>query len=303
MIDILMDALIDSVKMIPFLFAIYILIEFIELRLGNNLIKKVKTAGRIAPVLGAAFGLVPQCGFSVMATALYTKRVITIGTLLAVYISTSDEALPVILSHPDKLGYIFPLLATKFIIALLSGYIIDLLMSRSHKSSINGELCATVDESLDLHPKNGSTGEEICCEHEGAPEKHNIKHIMFHTLVHTLKVFAFIFVASLLINFIILQIGEENLGTAFLGNTLFQPILASIFGLIPNCASSIALTEIFLKGGLSFGSTIAGLSSGAGLGLLVLFRENNTLKDSFKILGLLVLVSSLSGILIQFFIG
>jgi uncharacterized membrane protein YraQ (UPF0718 family) len=176
-------------------------------------------------------------------------------------------------------------------------------MSISNKSSINGELCATVEESFEVHPNNDNISKKGCCDHKCVPEKHNIKDIIFHTLIHTLKVFAFIFTASLLINFIILQIGEENLGTVFLGNTPFQPILASIFGLIPNCASSIALTEIFLKGGLSFGSTIAGLSAGAGLGLLVLFRENSTLKDSLKILGLLVLISSLSGILIQFFFG
>lgn len=302
MLDIIMDALIDSARMIPFLLVIYIGIELIENKLGDNLIKKVKNAGKIAPALGAAFGLVPQCGFSVMATALYTKKVVSVGTLLAVYLSTSDEALPIILSHPEKLGVIFPLFATKFIIALTAGYAVDFVLNRIVKNSVHEELCATSEGALSNHDED-SIDEKGCCGHSCHTEKLDWKEVVFHPIIHTLKVFVFIFAVSVLINFIIFTVGKENLSTILLGNTIFQPIITSIFGLIPNCASSIAITQVFLRGGLSFGSTVAGLSAGAGLGILVLFRENHNFKDNIKIVSLLVTISALAGILIQYIYG
>lgn len=302
MLDIIMDALIDSARMIPFLLVIYIGIELIENKLGDNLIKKVKNAGKIAPALGAAFGLVPQCGFSVMATALYTKKVVSLGTLLAVYISTSDEALPILLSHPDRFEVIFPLLATKFIIALAAGYAVDFALSRVVKQPAHEELCATSEESFSVENED-SLNEKGCCGHSCHAEKIDMKEVILHPIIHTLKVFVFIFTVTLLINLIIFSVGEDNLSTILLGNTIFQPIITAIFGLIPNCASSIAITEVFLRGGLSFGSTVAGLSAGAGLGMLVLFRENHNVKENIKIVSLLVAISAFAGIIIQYIYG
>lgn len=301
-----LDALIDTVKIIPLLFIIYIGIEYLEYKLDDGLVEKVKRAGKVAPSAGALFGLVPQCGFSVMATALYCKRILTIGTLLAVYISTSDEALPIILSQPDKLGVLLPLLLSKLIIAVIAGYAIDFIFTRKSKNTAESELCASTEGVFDIPIENKDIIEEKgCCGHSCSSEKSkiNTKELILHPLEHTLKVFAYLFIASFIINLVIFKVGEENLAKAFMSHSILQPIAASIFGLIPNCASSVAITEIFLKGGLTFGSAVAGLSSGAGLGLLVLFRENKDLKNSLKVVGLLTVISSISGIVIQLLFG
>lgn len=304
MTKILLDALIDTTKMIPFLFVIYIGIEYLEFRLGDNLIKKVKRAGKVAPAAGALFGLVPQCGFSVMATALYAKRVVTVGTLLAVYLATSDEALPIILSQPGKAGVIVPMLASKLIIALVAGYLIDFILLKRKHDTAEAEICASAERAV----INNNMGEEDfdekgCCGHSCPAPKIDLKELIVHPLRHTLKVFVYLFIASVLINYIVFKVGDENLGRVFLQGSVFQPVIAAFVGLIPNCAASVAITDIFLKGGLSFGSAIAGLCSGAGLGLLVLFKENKSLKDSLKVTGLLVAISAASGILIQLFFG
>jgi len=300
----MIDALLDSLRMIPFLLIIYIGIEFIEFKLEDSLIKRVKHAGKIAPALGSAFGLVPQCGFSVMASALYAKRVITVGTLLAVYISTSDEALPIILAHPDKAFVIFPLLLTKFVLAITAGYSIDLLLHKSSKSTVEGELCATAESYISkLEVKGDLVDEKGCCDHSITEKKIALKELIMHPIIHTFKIFLFILIATIIINLIIFNVGEQNLANVFLKNSIFQPILVSFFGLIPNCAASIAITQIFLQGGLSFGSTVAGLSAGAGLGILILFRENTSIKDTLRIVTLLLIISSTAGIMIQSIYG
>ena len=169
MSEILHHALIDTAKMLPFLFIIYVAIEYIEIKLGDNLITKVKKAGKIAPAAGALFGLVPQCGFSVMATVLYNKKVVTLGTLLAVYLSTSDEALPIILSQPDKLGVVAPLFLSKFIIAIVAGYLIDFIMSARAKSQVGAEICASSETVEDIHLDE--IDEKGCCGHSCTSSK------------------------------------------------------------------------------------------------------------------------------------
>ncbi|NLZ49730.1 MAG: arsenic efflux protein [Clostridiales bacterium] len=300
MSEILLDALIDTAKMIPFLFVIYVAIEYIEIKLGDNLITKVKKAGKVAPAAGALFGLVPQCGFSVMATALYNKKVVTLGTLLAVYLSTSDEALPIILSQPDKIRVVLPLFLSKFIIALVAGYLVDFIITTRAKRQVGAEICASSEVVEDNHLNE--IHEKGCCGHSCSSNEVNWKELITHPIKHTITIFIYLFIASVIINSIISYVGEDNLGNVLMSNSLFQPIFASIFGLIPNCASSVAITEVFLKGGLSFGSVIAGLGSNAGLGLLVLFKENKSVKDSLRVVALLVAISSVAGIIIELFI-
>lgn len=305
MLAIFLDALIDTSKMIPLLLIIYAGIELIEHNYGRKLTSIVQKADNTGPALGAVFGCVPQCGFSVISTALYTRRVITLGTLLAVYISTSDEAIPVILSQPNKAGIILPLIITKVIIAIIAGYAIDFILKNSNKTkkdeSVEREICATSEEGCaNIHTHIDKKG---CCGHSCNSEKAGFKELIIHPIKHTLKVFIFIFATSLLINFIIFKVGEENLGKLFLGHSVLQPVLAALVGLIPNCAASVAITEVFLKGGISFGSTIAGLSASAGLGMLVLFKENKDLKDTLRIIGLLFGISTVAGIAIQYFYG
>ncbi len=292
MLEIFIDAFIDCLKMLPFLFVIYLLIEFLEVRYGDTLNSKIKKAGKAGPLVGAAAGILPQCGFSVMATALYSKRVVTIGTLLAVYLSTSDEAVPIILSNPGKAHLILPLIAAKFILALAAGYGIDFFY-RKKMASAEEEISCTI-ENTDQDEFHS------CC---GSDAQTSTKEIILHGIIHTLKVFFYIFLVTLMLNLIIHWIGEDNLSTVFMKNSLLQPIIVSIIGLIPNCAASVAITEVFLKGGISFGSTVAGLSAGAGLGLLVLFKENRPIKDTLKVVALLVTISAVAGIIIQSIFG
>ncbi len=296
MINIITDALIDSLKMVPLLLLIYIAIEFIEYNYGKKLNEKVKKAGNAGPAIGSLVGAVPQCGFSVISSALYSQKLITIGTLLAVYISTSDEAIPIILSQPDKINIILPLIITKVALALVIGYIVDLIFRKSNKKILSHIERFDRDECHHGH----EVDEVACCGHE-LSNKPNIREMFLHPFIHTAKVFIFIFAVSLLINYAFFKLGEENLSKLFLSNSILQPFIAALVGLIPNCAASVAITELYLKGAIGYGSAIAGLSAGAGLGLLVLFKENKNLKNTLTILGLLLFFSILAGVLIQYF--
>ena len=301
MLEIFRDALIDSAEMIPLLLLIYIGIEFIEYKFGNSIREKVQKAGNSGPAVGALAGSLPQCGFSVIAAALYTQRLVTIGTLLAVYISTSDEAIPVILSQPERIGIILPLILTKIGIALVAGYTIDYFFRRSNKNTLIHIKAYTSGSDNINHHHESVIEEKACCGHQSNPKARNFdpRQLFVHPLIHTAKIFLFIFSATFIINYLIFTIGQDNLASLFLRKSIFQPVLASLFGLIPNCAASVVITELYLKGAITYGSVIAGLSSSGGLGLLVLFRENKDNKDTFKILGLLTGISIIVGIAIQ----
>lgn len=282
--ELILDALVDSAKMIPFLLVIYFIIEWFERKFGGTIEHRLKKTAKAGPVLGALFGCVPQCGFSVIAASLYSRGLITTGTLLAVILSTSDEAVPVLLSQPDQAGAVIALLATKLIIGIAGGYSVDFLLRRRRADT------GTVS-AVETH----GTG---CCKHH-LSGKIRPWQMLAHPLVHTAKIFVFIFTATLGLNGLIALIGEENLGHVLLRHSLIQPFLASLVGLIPNCAASVVIAEMFLKGGLSFGSTVAGLCCSGGLGLLVLLRENRHLKDTLRIVALLVFISTMAGLAIQ----
>lgn len=284
--DWMIDAFIDSIHMLPFLFFIFVIIEIIEYFYSNKMTKLAKYSDKVGPLAGSFAASFPQCGFSVIASTLYTKKLITKGTLLAVYLSTSDEAIPVILAEPSKIGLVVPLLITKIIIAILAGYLIDFIIDKtSDKNQINETV---LDDEV----------QEGCCHHHvNKPRKRDL---LLHPLEHTFNVFIFVLIVTIGINYLVHKVGgEENLGQYFLNDSVLQPVITAIVGLIPNCAVSIAITLMYLKGAIGFGSVISGLCSGAGLGLLVLFKKNESLKDSFKILLILLAVSIFSGILIQ----
>jgi len=294
MIEIFNDALIDTLKMLPLLFIIYIVIEVIEYKYSLKLKEKVEKAGNAGPAIGALVGAVPQCGFSVISSALYTQKLVTIGTLLAVYISTSDEAIPIILSEPGKAKIIFPLILTKIVLALFAGYLVDLFYRKSNKKILNHIDKFDHNECHHDH----TVDETACCGHE-LGERPKVKNLLIHPLIHTIKIFVFIFLVTLLLNYAFWQIGDENISAFFLNRSIFQPIFAALIGLIPNCAASVAIAELYLKGAISYGSTISGLSAGAGLGIIVLFKENNNSKNTLTILGLLLFFSIAAGILID----
>lgn len=285
MIDWAKDALIDSLHMVPFLLFIFVIIEFIEYFFSNKmsfLLKHSKTAG---PVVGSLLASFPQCGFSVVASTLYTKKLITAGTLIAVYLSTSDEAIPVILAEPGKVHIVLKLLIVKLLIGITAGYFINFILE-----SIKKPVIEDLEENIE---------EEGCCKHHlnKNPDK---KELLLHPIIHTANIFFFVFFVTLGINYLVTLVGgEENLGKYFLHNSIFQPVIMAFVGLIPNCASSVAITLMYLKGAIGFGSVVSGLCSSAGLGMLVLLRKNNDIKDTLKIISLLLLVSIVSGIIIQ----
>jgi hypothetical protein len=299
---IFLDALIDSAKMIPLLLVIYIGIELVEYKYSNKIREAVQKAGVAGPFVGAVTGSFPQCGISVVASALYTQRLATIGTLLAVYLSTSDEAIPVILSQPDKTGIILPLVITKIIIAVIGGYAVDLVFRKSNKKTL-AHIKAYSEGSDDKHHNHDAILEEkACCGHSTSPSsvEFNPKEIILHPIIHTSKVFIFIFIVSFVINFAIAQMGEEAFEKLFLGYGVFQPFIMALFGLIPNCASSVAITMLYLKGAITYGSVIAGLSASGGLGLLVLFKEEKDKKEVLTILILLFGISVSAGYIVQY---
>ncbi len=288
--EIFLSALFDSAGMIPLLLVIYFLVEWFERKFGGTIEHRLKKSTKAGPAIGALFGCVPQCGFSVVAASFYSRRLITTGTLLAVILSTSDEAIPVLLAHPGRGGIVLKLLITKLIIGIAGGYLVDLLLRRRKPA----------EDSNDNH--TGKMHELGCCNHQ-LSGKTSRWQLLAHPLIHTAKIFVFIFAVTLGLNGLIALVGQENLGSVLLSHSLFQPFLAALVGLIPNCAASVAIAEMFLKGGLSYGSAVAGLCCSGGLGLLVLLRENRDFKDTLRVIVLLVFISTVAGLAIQLLYG
>ncbi|MDP2934168.1 MAG: putative manganese transporter [bacterium] len=302
MFQVFLDALTDTVKMVPLLLIIYIGIELVEYKFGYKIRKKIQKAGAAGPAVGSLAGSLPQCGFSVVTAALYTQRLVTIGTLLAVYLSTSDEAIPVILSQPDKVKIILPLILTKIFIALVGGYTIDFVFRKTNKITLAHIEAYVHGKDDKQHHHESIIEERACCGHSASSssKKFNPKEIFLHPAIHTAKIFIFILVISFLINFVFFQVGEEALSKLLLGHSFLQPFLAALVGLIPNCAASVAITELYLKGMITYGSVIAGLCASGGLGILVLFREEKDKKGIFMVLALLFGISVVAGLIIQY---
>lgn len=300
--DIFLETLTDSAKMIPLLFIIFVGIELVEYKYANNIREAVQKAGIFGPAIGAVTGSFPQCGISVVASALYTQRLITIGTLLAVYLSTSDEAIPIILSQPEKAKIIVPLIITKIIIALIGGYAVDFAFRKSNKEILAHIKAYAEGYDDEYHGHETILEEKACCGHSASPSslKFNPKEIILHPITHTVNVFIFIFSVSFAINFAFAQMGEETFKEIFLVNSVFQPFLVALFGLIPNCAASVAITMLYLKGVITYGSVIAGLCASGGVGLLVLVKEEKDKKDVLIILLLLFVISVSAGYIIQY---
>ncbi len=278
LLDVILDTLIDSLKMLPFLFLSYIIIEYIEHKASDKIKKSLSKSGKYGSLVGGILGAVPQCGFSVTAANLYSGRLITVGTLIAVFISTSDEMVPVLLSHPESASKIIPILLIKIIIAVIAGFLVDLILSRNIK---NKNMADDADEHIHKMCK------DCDCEHG----------IIKSAIFHTINVFAFIIIVSFILNLLVALIGQENLEKVLLTGTIFQPLIASLIGIIPNCAASVILTELYISKSISFGSIIAGLSSGSGIGLVVLFKENKNVKENLKILAVVYLIGVVVGIL------
>lgn len=277
-IDILMDGLIDSLKLVPFLFVTYLLMEYLEHKTSTKTRAVIRRAGKLGPVAGSIVGVFPQCGFSAAASNLYAGGVITTGTLLAVFLSTSDEMLPIFISESVNMWGILLILGIKVILGIITGFLVDFLF-RFRPAAIRYKEIHSMCES----------------EHCGCEES------VFRSAVkHTLKIFVFIFVFSVILGFLITLGGEERIASLLGGHPLLGPLLAGIVGLIPNCASSVVITQLFLNHLISFGTMMAGLLVGSGVGLLVLFRANKRWKENLSILGMLYISGVVWGIALEF---
>ena len=278
MLEIIEDTLIDSIKLIPFLFITYLIMEYIEHKTKDKTKEAIKKSGKFGPLIGGVLGIVPQCGFSVSATNLYAARVITLGTLIAVYLSTSDEMLPIFISEAVPVTTILKILGVKLLIGVVAGFIIDFVISLVNKGKQEEE------KIIDLCEK-----EHCHCE----------KGIVKSALKHTINIFIFILLFTFILNVIIYLIGEETIAGFLRNQPVFGPVIAGIIGLIPNCASSILLTQMYLENVISAATMISGLLVGAGVGLAVLFKTNKGIKQNLKITALLYMIGVVSGILIE----
>ena len=274
MMDVVFDTIIDSIKLLPFLFLTYLAMEYLEHKTSARTKKFVKDSGKAGPVIGALLGAVPQCGFSTAASNLYAGKVITLGTLIAIFMSTSDEMIPVFLSEHVNVLVLLQLILMKVIMGLA----IDMIVRKSKKS-------------YNMIEKIGHV-----CDHDHCGCETSI---FKSALRHTITIFAFIVVISFALNTLIHFIGEETLGNLILNKPVIGPVIAGVIGLIPNCASSVVLTQLYIEGVLGLGSLMAGLLAGSGVGILVLFRENDDMKDNLRILAILYVSGVVWGIIID----
>ncbi len=273
--DVLLDAILDSLRLLPFLFAAFFLLEALEhhsTAFSDWILRNLKRTG---PLAGSILGCIPQCGFSVLAANLYAGGVLSPGTLLAVFLSTSDEAVLILLGHPGNGREILHLLLAKLIIAAAAGYAVDLFAGKKISS-----------------PKEISG----LCTDCGCHSRHGI---LLPALNHTFRLFLYIFVFSSALNLVITLFGLNAISSFLLNGSIFQPFFAALIGFVPNCAASVFLTELYLGGALSFSSVVAGLCTNAGVGLVVLFRVNKNRKENFQITALLYCAAVISGVVLH----
>lgn len=281
MLDIILDTLIDSIKLLPFLFVTYLILEYLEHKTGGKAQNVIKKSGKFGPAIGSLLGIVPQCGFSAAAANFYAGRVISLGTLIAIFLSTSDEMLPILISEAAPISLIGKVLLIKLLIGMVCGFIIDLFSKFNNKE------------------KNIEKEIEHLCEHDHCDCEHGV---VKSAIKHSLNIFVFIIIVSFILNLLIHFIGEDTISSIFNSNKILGPILASFVGLIPNCASSVILTQLNLSGVIPLSTMISGLLVNAGLGLLVLFRVNNNIKENILITTLLYIIGVLSGFILGIFL-
>lgn len=280
--NLLLDALKDSLTMLPFLVITFLAIEIFEHKFGKKFDDKIRTAGPFGPILGALLGILPQCGFSVIGVAFFSQGYISIGTLISIFIATSDEALPILISTPSAASKIIPFIITKAAFAIFWGYTIDLIFKKN-PFKIN----IIVEEPQDS-----------CCGENCIDNSFSIKALIWHTLKRSLIIIGYVFLVTLLLNIMFSYKHTSWLMNTSVNNSILQVIVASLFGLIPNCAVSVGLVEVYLHNALTFAALIAGLSSNAGLALLVLFKEVKDKKHAGLITLLLLICSILTGIML-----
>ncbi len=273
--EVILDTIVDSLKLIPFLLVAFLIIELLEHKLNNKTKNIITKSKKVGPIIGSLLGVIPQCGFSVMATNLYITRIITLGTLISIYLSTSDEMLIIMISEKVEISLILKILLIKIFFGIVYGLIIDKIINKKKKDKeTNYELC----------------DEEHCdCNHS----------ILLSAIKHTLHITLFIFIITLIINTIFTLLGDNYLSKILLNNSTLSSFITSLIGLIPNCAASVILTELYLNSTISLGALIGGLLTSSGSSLLVLIKNNKNQKENLSIILLLYTLGVLSGIIIE----
>lgn len=276
--EILIDTSMDSLKMLPYLFAAFVLLEILEQYSGAFTQRVLSKVGKAGVAAGALFGCIPQCGFSVMAANLYAGGIISAGTLVSVFIATSDEALLILIGNPNAAGEVGALLTAKIVIAVAAGYLVDLFLA----------------EKITTPKKGGTLYREWDCHKEE-------KGILRPAWNHTARIFVYLFLFNGVLNLCVRIFGIEQLSAVLLGDTMIQPVAAAVIGLIPNCAASVILTQLYLEGAVSFASVTAGLCTGVGIGLAVLCKVNRNKRENLKIIAVLFGTAVAAGMLLEFF--
>ena len=255
--------------------------ELLENKASEKSLRVIKKSGKFGPILGSLLGIVPQCGFSAAAASLYAGKIISIGSLIAIFLSTSDEMLPILISSAAPISLIIKILLIKLIIGIVFGVIIDIIFRK--KNNINIE-----DDKTHIH--DICEDEHCHCNEDG---------ILRSSIKHTLHIFIYVFIIVLAITILINIIGEDSIANIMTKTNILGPFVSSLIGIIPNCASSVIITQLYLKDMITFGSLIAGVLMNSGIGMLILFRLNKNKKENFLILLILFVISIISGIIID----
>ena len=275
--DIIIDGLLDSLKLIPYLFITFLILEFIEHKLSNKNEKILVENQKFGPVVGGFLGAFPQCGFSSMAASLFSARVVTMGTLIAVFLSTSDEMLPIMISEKASLSLIIQIILFKMIVGIIIGFIIDMFYHKKDRTTIN-EMCEH---------------DHCDCENDG---------VFLSSIKHTIKIALFILIINIILNYILFKIGDNNLENLLLHHNIFSYFLSSLIGIIPNCAGSVIITELCLNKLITTGTMLSGLLTGSGLGILLLFKTNKNIKENMTVLFLIYFIGVSTGLIFDLII-
>ena len=286
MIEVIEETLVDSLKLIPFLFLAYLLMEYLEHKTSGKIKKVVEKSGKLGPFFGALLGIIPQCGFSATAANLYSGRIISIGTLIAVFLSTSDEMLPILISESAPITLIIKILAIKLAIGAIAGFIADGIISTINRKK---------------QSKKETTEEAVghICDHDHCDCEHGI---VKSAIKHTINIFIFILIISFVINVAVHYIGDEKIMEVAKKVPALGIFICALIGIIPNCASSVILTQLYLQNIISIGAMIAGLLIGSGVGTLILFKTNKHIKENCTILAILYGISVIAGFIIDLII-
>ncbi|MBQ8892635.1 MAG: arsenic efflux protein [Bacilli bacterium] len=277
--ELIIDSLVDTLKILPYLFITFLILEFIEHKFSHKSSDILSKNKKFGPIIGGILGGIPQCGFSVAASRIFSSKIITIGTLISVYLATSDEMLPIMLSEKVDFLLIISIIGFKVLVGIIVGILVDLIYKKRNKSNVDiNDICH----------------EEHCdCDSKG---------IIYSSVKHTLKIFLFILLANLIIGFVIETVGSDTLSNILLGKNILTYFGASLIGLIPNCASSVLITKLYISGLITVGTMLSGLLTGSGLGILILFKDNKNMKENIMILSIIYLVGVLVGILVDLII-